>query len=216
MKCKLLFLSALLIVMATAVNAQGIKWGVKGGLNVSSLGDYEYYVIPYEDVELDNKLGLYAGIFTQIYFTQKLGIETGLYYSMLGGKDKENDYDEQYKVTANPAYLQLPVTVIYKFNLPAGFSVYPSVGVYAGYGLSGKLKNSGTIGTTDISHKEDYFDSFARKFDFGATVGVNFEYRKFLLGAAYDRGLIRVNKDKVPYGDNAYNSNFRITLGYIF
>lgn len=215
MKRKLLLSSALLIVMVTVVNAQSIRFGVKGGLNISSLSDYEY-VMEYEDAELENKLGLYAGVFTQIYFTSNFGIETGLFYSMLGGKDKENDYNEQYKVTANPSYLQLPVAAIYKFNLPAGFSIYPAVGVYAGYGLAGKMKTSGMIGNTDISSETDYFDSFARRFDFGTTVGLNVEYKNIVLGAAYDRGLVRVNEHKVPYGDNAYNSNFRITLGYIF
>lgn len=214
MKRKLMLLSALLIVFMTVVNAQSIKFGVKGGLNISSLGDYEH-VIGYEDSELENKAGLYTGVFTQIYFISGFGIETGLFYSMLGGQDKENDYLEQYKITANPSYLQIPVTAIYKFNLPAGFSIYPSVGVYAGYGLSGKMKIHGRIGNGDISSESHYFDSFARKFDFGATIGVNIGYKHFVLGTAYDRGLIRVNKEKIPYGDNAYNSNLRITLGYI-
>lgn len=217
MKRSLLLSSALLIVMATVVNAQGVKFGVKGGLNISSLSDYEHFISEHEDAELDNKAGVYAGVFTQIYFTTHFGIETGLFYSMLGGQDKENDHYEHYKVTANPSYLQIPVTAIYKFNLPAGFSIYPSVGVYGGYGLSGKIKTGGTIGSIDILPGTiDYFDVFARKFDFGATAGLNIGYRKFVLGTAYDRGLIRVNKDKIPYDDNAFNSNFRITLGYIF
>lgn len=113
---------------------------------------------------------------------------TGLFYNMPDGQDKENDYSEQYKITTNPSYLQIPVTAIYKFNLPADFSIYPSVGVYAGYGLSGKMKINGRIGNRDISSEIHYFNSFARKFDFGATIGVNIGYKHSILGTAYDRG----------------------------
>lgn len=214
MKQKLLLI-VVMIGMFMGANAQKVNFGVKAGLNISSLSEYEHPLL-YEDAELDNKLGLYAGIFTQIYFTHRLGIETGLYYTQLGGKDKENDYDEQYKVTANPAYLQLPVSVIYKFDLPAKFTLYPSLGLYAGYGLSGKIKTKGMINATDISSKVDYFDDFARKFDFGGTVGLNLQYQKTVLGLGYERSFTRVNKKAVTYGDNAFNSNFRVTLGYIF
>lgn len=211
-----LVLSVVALFLISGMYAQSVRFGVKAGLNISSLDEYEYLISQYEDAEMDNKLGLYAGVFAQIYFTNNLGIETGLFYAQLGGKDKENDYYEQYKVTANPSYLQLPVSLIYKFNTPIGLSIYPSLGVYAGYGLSGKIKVEGMVGSTDIGSKVDYFDDFGRRFDFGGTVGLNFEYSNVVLGLGYDRGFIRVNKEKAVYEDNAYNSNFRITLGYVF
>lgn len=214
MKRKVMLLMALAIVF-TGVYAQGVKFGVKGGLNISSLGDYEH-VIAHEDAELDEKLGLYAGAFAQFYFSKNFGLETGLFYTQLGGRDKENDWNEQFKVTANPAYLQLPVSAFYRFNLTPKLAFYPSFGLYAGYGLSGKFKVKGTVGSVDVGTENDYFDNFARKFDAGITVGVNFQYSKFLLGVGYDQGFLRVNKDKSEYGDNAYNSNLRVTVGVVF
>lgn len=204
-----------LLAVCGILNAQDIEFGVKGGVNISSLGDYEKN-ISYEDIEFEHKLGLYAGIFTQICFDNNFGIETGLFYSMLGGEDKENDYNEQYKVTANPAYLQLPISVFYKFDLPFDIDIYPSIGLYGGYGLHGKLKQKGMIANEDISSEMDYFDVFANKFDLGGTIGLTAEYEDFLLGVAYDRSIIRVNKTDVVYGDNAFNSNLRVTLGYKF
>jgi hypothetical protein len=200
----------------TFLNAQRLNWGVRGGLNISSLGDYEQVIGMYEDAELENKLGLYAGLFIQYSFTEKLGIESGLFYSQLGGKEKEHDYDESYKVTANPSYLQIPVTAFYKFSLPGNFKIYPALGIYAGYGLSGKMKSRGTIWNENIDSEIKYFKDFANRFDFGATIGLNLQYSKFIFGVNYDRGFLRVNKDKVVYGDNAFNSNFRCTLSYIF
>lgn len=213
---KFLILLFLLTSCCILVNAQQFKVGIRGGLNISSLGDYDHMIGLYEDAELENKAGLYAGIFGQFHFSKNLGIEAGLFYTQLGGKDKENDYSEVYKVTASPSYLQIPVSVFYKFNLPAGFKIYPSLGIYGGYGLSGKLKVQGNIANEDISSKIDYFDDFARRFDFGGTAGLNLEYGKFILGLNYDRGFIRVNKEKAIYGDNAFNSNFRCTLSYVF
>lgn len=214
MKQKFVLLLVLVVVSA-GVHAQKVAFGVKAGMNVSSLGGYEY-IFSHEDAELENKLGLYTGVFTQIYLTPKLGIETGLFYTQLGGKDKENDYDEQYEVTANPSYLQLPVSILYRFELPGKLTLYPSLGVYGGYGLSGKIKTRGSVGATHVDADMDYFDDFARRFDFGGTVGLNLEYRKILLGVGYDRSFIRVNEEKVRYDDDAYNSNFRVTVGYIF
>ena len=198
------------------LNAQQFNWGVRGGLNISSLGDYEHTIGQYEDSELDSKLGFHAGVFAQFPVSGNLGIETGLFYSQLGGKDKENDRNEQYKIEANPSYLQIPVSVFYKFNVIDEFKFYPSLGVYAGYGLSGKLKMKGTVAGQDIDSKVDYFGNFANKLDFGATIGMNIQYSKFILGMHYDQGFTKVNKEKTVYGDNAFNSNFRLSLSYLF
>lgn len=134
MEMKKYILLALLASCTIIVNAQQFKWGVRGALNISSMGEYEHPLGQYEDSELNSRLGFYGGIFGQLYFTEKLGIETGLFFAQLGGKDKENDYDESYKITANPSYLQLPITVFYKFNLPAGFQIYPALGYMPGMG----------------------------------------------------------------------------------
>lgn len=216
MKKSILLLLVLVACSTASLEAQKFNFGVRGGLNISSLGDYEHPIGVYEDSELDNRLGPYAGLFVQYHITNQLGLESGLFYSQLGGKDKENDYDESYKITANPSYLQIPLTVFYKIDITNKFKFYPDLGIYAGYGIGGKMKTEGTIMNENVDSDLTYFDDFAREFDFGGTVGVNLEYNKFILSVNYDQGFTRVNKTKVKYEDNAYNSNLRITLGYIF
>ena len=213
---KLTLIIAIISSSCVLLNAQQFSWGIRGGLNISSLGDYEHIVSRYEDSELDSKSGIYAGVFTQFQVSGNLGIETGLFYSQLGGKDKENDRNEQYKIEANPSYLQLPVELFYKFNITEKFKLYPSIGMYVGYGLPGDLKTHGTVANQDIGSKVDYFGDFGNEFDFGATAGINAQYGRFILGAHYDRGLTRVNKEKVAYGDNAFNSNARLTVSFLF
>ena len=213
---KTIFIITLLSSYCIILNAQQFNWGIRGGVNISSLGEYEYKLSAREDSELESKTGFYGGIFGQFNISNNLGIESGLFYSNLGGKYKENDRNEQYKIEVNPSYLQLPVAVFYKFNIFNDFKIYPLAGVYVGYGLSGKIKQQGTIAGQDIGLSSDYFDKFANRFDFGGTFGLNFEYKKFILGFSYNQGFVSVNKEKLLYADNAFNSNFRCTLSYLF
>ncbi len=205
-----------LIVAGLYLQAQEVKFGIKGGVNLSSLGEYEYMLNPTEDAQLENQFGAYAGLFSQIYLNNKWGLETGLFFTQLGGREKERDYDENYSVKAKASYLQLPLSVFYAIQLPGKVKLYPSIGVYGAYGLSGKIKASGQVLGTDISQQQDYFGDFAKRFDFGGTAGIQAGLGNFLLGASYDQGVIRVNKQKATWEDNAYNSNFRISVGYLF
>jgi hypothetical protein len=218
-------LLAAFIAPAFFLNAQKFNWGVRGGVNISSLSDYEMpiYQRPsgsFEYSEFENRPGAYAGFFVQFALSGNLGLETGLYYAQLGGKDKERDYEQgtlvQYKIDANPSYLQLPVALYYKLNFTDRFKIYPSAGLYAGYGLTGNLKQQGSVGDIPIDSKVKYFDNFANKFDLGLTVGLNIEYSKFVFGVHYERGFTRVNKTEILYSNNAYNSNVRCSLAYLF
>lgn len=213
---KKILLTVMTLVVCVSLHGQQVRFGVKGGLQMSSLGDYDYPLGEWEDAELENKLGLYAGIFSHIYLTKNLGLETGLFYAQLGGREKENDFDERYEIKANPSYLQVPLSVFYQFNLPKQIRVYPSLGVYGGYGLAGKMKAEGNVYAVDITSSEDYFDVFANRFDFGGTAGIQIGTKRFLIGASYDYGLVKVNKEETPYRDNAFNRNVRFSIGYFF
>ena len=212
-KLTLLFVFA---AAAMSLQARSFEWGIRAGVNVSSLGEFDLPIAEREDSGLEGKPGIYAGLFGQFRVSGNWAIETGLFYAQMGGRNKENDRNEAYKVTADPAYLQLPVSVFYRFNLTDRFSLYPSLGVYAGYGLSGNMTVEGTVNSEDVGMKADYFDKFAERLDLGVTAGANARYGRFILGLHYDQGITRVNKTKVPYGDNALNSNFRAALSFVF
>lgn len=205
-----------LLVAGLYLQAQQVRFGIKAGGNLSSLTEYDYMLTGYEDASLEYKVGFNAGVFSQIYFNKNWGLETGLYYSQLGGQDRDRDFDEDYRVKATASYLQLPISVFREIRLPGKVTLYPAVGAYAGYGLSGKIKASGQINGIDIAQEQDYFGDFARRFDAGATVGIQVGLNSFLFGAAYDQGILRVNSQKVNWEENAYNSNFKLTVGYLF
>ncbi|MCD7971684.1 MAG: PorT family protein [Candidatus Azobacteroides sp.] len=184
--------------------------GIKGGLNVSSID--EYHTPDGNLHNLDSRVSFHAGLLFQYMFNNSFGLESGLYYSMLGGKEEKDADNIRYTTTANPSYLQLPLLAIYKFEIQDGFYLYPSGGVYFGYGLGGKIRTKSSFaGTT----KEDFFHHNIRRFDVGVSIGVNAEYQNFILSLGLDQGLLRMNKKMDFYEKNGYNQNFKISLGYI-
>ena len=212
MKAKVLVLVTFCVI-AVAANAQ-FSIGVRGGLNVSSINEYGSY-------ELDARAGAHGGIMMQYMFNKNIGVESGLYYSMMGGKDKEKDYDnpnriDDYKTSANPSYLQLPLYAIYKFNISENLRLYPSLGVYLGYGLNGNIDIKGIEDGVDITKKDDFFNDDNNRFDVGAGIGFNIQYKKVVFGLGYEQGFMKINKHDFPYDDeDAYNSNVKLSVGFL-
>lgn len=205
-----------LLVAGLYLQAQQVRFGIKGGANLSSLGEYEYLLDGNEDAQFEYQVGFHAGLFSQIYINKNWGLETGLYFTQLGGRERERDFDENYNIRARASYLQLPVSVFREIRLPGKVRLYPSLGAYAGYGLSGKVKSSGQIRGVDLGSEQQYFDGFANRFDVGGTAAIQAGLGNFLFGVAYDQGILRVNSQKVRWDENAYNSNFKLTVGYLF
>lgn len=158
-----------------SANAQGFNWGVKAGLNVSSLTSSDIY---------DYRAGFHGGLIGQYMFSgsEGFGIESGLQYSLLGAKAKILNISE----TLAASYLQLPIQAIYKFNVGQDLYLYPAAGIYLGYGIGGT---------------DDYFD-VAENFDLGLKVGLNLQYDRFLIGAGYEYGFTKVYKNLDPKNSN--------------
>lgn len=177
---KAILVVCLLSLGFISANAQGINWGVKAGLNVSSLASYD---------DAEYKPGFNVGVFGQYMFSgvEGFGVEAGLQYSMLGFK---NDVADK---TINASYIQLPIQALYKFSVGQNLYLYPSLGIYLGYGVGGT---------------NDYFD-VAENFDFGFKVGVNLQFQNYLIGVGYDRGITEVFND-------TKNQNFGVSVGYLF
>jgi hypothetical protein len=206
---------ALLMAVATGASAQ-LKVGVKAGMNLASLSELQ---IGNYAAGMDEKVGLHAGLLLQYVSHSHFGLETGLYYNMLGGEERERDYDEDYKISATTHYLQLPVQLIYKIYLgDDDLRLTPAVGIYGAYGLGGKVKSSGSAhGMSMELINADFFNQTTNRFDMGVTVGLNLEYEHFLVGVGYERGFLKINKNPLMYeDDNTYNENIKVSVGFLF
>ena len=203
MKKTMLVLFVTLLSVAT-VSAQGFRAGVRVGFNASSITNFpeivgKNYYLP----------GFQAGVMAQYLLTPQFGLESGLYYSQLGIKQKTEILGVSISTSQKPSYLQLPLTVLYKFDAGLGLFLYPQAGVYLGYGLGGKVKVGDAASV-------DYFNDDVNRFDAGLTFGFNVEHSKFVIGLGYDLGLLKINKESYTGIDDIKNANIKVTLGYFF
>ncbi|MES1159775.1 MAG: porin family protein, partial [Bacteroidota bacterium] len=160
LRLSVFFMAALVVAAAgakaqeqqaiTGENKLTPKFGIKGGLNLTSL-----YV---DDVSSEHmKVGFNAGIFAKLPVTKGFSIQPELLYSVKGAKDTYSKFvqgDGEYRF--NLGYMELPVLAV--VNITPNFNIH--AGPYVGYLVSAKVKdvkNDGSIeGASDL--KADNFN----------------------------------------------------------
>ncbi|MDR1119563.1 MAG: porin family protein [Dysgonamonadaceae bacterium] len=192
---KILFV-ALFVALAVNASAQ-LNFGIKAGVNASGFSG--------GDFNLNYKAGYSIGLMAHLSVPiVGIGVESGLYYSTLGAKN--DDY------SMNPSYLQLPILLTYRVGVGSLLSLYPSAGVYFGYGVGGSTKYQ--------SLKMDIFGKDSDKLDTGISVGLNLQVTKIVLGIGYDYGLksFSISDPQIVAisPKNLHNSSAKLTVAYIF
>jgi hypothetical protein len=133
---KTIFFMAALFVMINA-KSQGVHFGVKGGLNASSLNSS-----PSND-DMQTKIGFNAGVLAHIHTgNQFWAFQPELYYSSEGAKSKANNDNK-----LDLGYLNLPVLIQYMFD--NGFRL--EAGPQVGFLMNAKNK----VGSTSTDVKDD-------------------------------------------------------------
>lgn len=223
MKNLRLFFLMTFVFAAVSASAQ-LSFGVKAGLNMSTITDVE---------DSDMKIGYKVGPTVEYMFAPNMGIQSGLLLSSKGVKSSlsyHDDYENEtinQDATINSNYLELPILFAYKFAIAPDTKVYLNAGPYLAYGIFGKTKFKYTIdgysGDYEVKYDtfgDDYYDENLEthypgmeRFDFGLSFGAGMEITKFNFGLNYDLGLKKVYDVD---GDSPKNSNFWISAGYKF
>jgi hypothetical protein len=191
---KLFFLTLALCTML-AVNAQkskrdeGIKLGIKGGLNVANLmGDAE-------DVAIRTSINI--GMVAEIIVNDKFSIQPELLYS---GQGASNTFDGGGRTKLD--YVLIPVLA--KFPIASGLSV--EAGPQLGFLVSAKYKDNESNETVKDLYKT---------MDFGLDAGLEYELNSgvFFQGR-YNLGLTDINNTD----DNRRISNgvIQFSIGILF
>jgi len=198
------------------LNAQ-FAVGVKGGLNYSQVTADRFTEQDLTINGLKYTPGYFAGVALQ-YKMGSFGIESGVYYSVLGGKGSVNKGISKLEVSMNPTYVQVPLLFSVKMGVSKKSYIYPLLGMYFGYGMGGEITQTRIMGEQVIKKTTtDYFTDARQKMDIGTSLSLNFEWNKVVIGAGYDYGLKRVNTKKAAEGEkNKHNSNFKLSIGYLF
>ncbi|MEA4917416.1 porin family protein [Proteiniphilum sp.] len=200
-------LIAVMLVVVTAVSAQQLSLGVKGGVNMSN-----FYGDELNDKNM--KIGFHIGLAADYDLAPNSAIQTGLYFTTKGAKYSASAGSASAEVTVNPMYLQLPVHYAYKLDVSPGTRVVFHAGPYLAYGVAGKSKFKGSLGENSV--EEDGANVFGddklfKPFDAGLGLGVGTEFGQIMLDLGWDMGLVNIANSGTVKNQNAY-----LSVGYKF
>ncbi|MDR0866788.1 MAG: PorT family protein [Candidatus Symbiothrix sp.] len=199
---KKVFLMMFIAVLGVAsANAQ-VKVGVTAGLNTSSITGDDVDGVKY-------KAGFQIGVLADYAITEKFSIIPELNFAQKGAKYEESEAGVTVTASLNLNYLTLPINAAYKFDVAPDSKLLVFAGPYVGYALSGKVKAGAFSQDIEFGSKEDETNAL----DFGANIGVGYQYTKFFAKLQYNLGLANLsNYDN----DATHNSNIAVTVGYLF
>lgn len=190
---KKIILSAIAIMAFTFANAQSTRFGVKGGLNITTFAGGNYW-------DASSLVGFQVGGFAEIKVIERLAIQPEVLFSTQGAKLKFAG--DKYDTKLN--YINVPVLA--KFYITKQFTA--EAGPQIGFLVSAK---------SDGDDVKDGFKSVDTGFNFG--LGYNFT-DNFSVGARYTVGLSNIADNNADtwdeYYDSPKNSVFAITAAYKF
>lgn len=207
-KSKLFITFLLVFVLASATRVafaqdNGLRVGIKGGLNVTNLWT--------DEVSDDNaRYGFHVGVYTQLFESDVFAIQPEILFSTKGAKFEDDADGFEGSLDFNMNYLDIPVLAVFKLGDAAEIHVGP----YFGYLLSAKANIDG-----DIDFEEDNIDrSNFKTWDYGISAGVGFNAGPVQIGARYNYGLQKIaDSDEAEFvlGD-AKHSNAQLYISFNF
>jgi len=220
---KKLFLAILAMAAFGTAEAQTARFGIKGGLNISTLtGEIE---------NAEPKIGAHLGGLVEIKVAKKFAIQPELLFSLQGAK---NDYVRNIGNTRyvneekiNLLYLQVPVMakfyVLPSLSLEAG----PQLGVLLDAESKYSLRESNGNNASSSSRSYDIKNNL-RTLDAGFNLGASYYFNNnIFVQARYSFGLSSIDKrdyndnnnddfDDYDYDNGIHNGVFQASFGYRF
>jgi hypothetical protein len=185
MKTTLLFI---LLFTSILVRAQytDTHFGIKGGLNISSLDEKN-------GVDFNSKAGFYLGGLAHVHLSPHFAVQPELVYSQQGGKDGSDNW--------NINYINVPVLLQYM----AGNGFRLETGPQVGFVVSSKIK------TGDL---EQNISNSVSKVDFSWALGASYQFPEGVgIDARYNIGISNVDNAEDPI---IRNRVFQLGLFYQF
>lgn len=155
-------LIAIFCISIHSLIAQENSFGIKGGLNMSSIGG--------DSEGVSVKAGAHFGVFLQSRASNSLAIQSGLIYSMQGAA-----IDNDSKLNYN--YLNVPI-ILKLYPAEQGFNI--NFGPQLGFLLSGKI----ATGDIDLDVKSQLNDV-----DVALGIGLGYDADNIVLDVRYNLGL---------------------------
>ncbi len=180
----------LFIFCVSYTNAQSLRYGVKGGLNISQFTKTEN--------EMNPKMGFHLGGLVEFQVTQKFYVQPELLFSTLGANQYINTVNQDIRLS----YLSIPV--VGKFYLKGGFCI--EGGVYASFNVGatqGKNENSISLSETTSS------------LDYGVCAGINYILPNSLsFGARFNMGTNGAFENDDETQNTVQNAFLQLSVAY--
>jgi hypothetical protein len=217
MKKLLLSATAALLVAAAApaAHAQGVRFGVKAGANLSNLsGD-----LVNQD-QYKNRFGFQGGIMVNFGLGDIISIQPEVLYSQKGFKYADQQFTvlgNTYRNTGNVRYDYLDVPVLVRvraagifFEVGPQYSYLMNVSTNREQTLNGNNVGNAGSGTTNLDN--------VRRNELGYVGGLGFQASNgVMLGVRYTGAFTDFAKDNYSNNDfrNARNSTFQAYVGVL-
>lgn len=174
----------------------------------------KFHISTNEHLQLDSHDGFKFGGVVEYTLKNHVSFESGLSFLRRGGKvhGKNLNYtaidDIEFR---SMYYLQVPLTIGYKFNLGKGFSVKPHLGYFYTVGVGGKSivsstdpngLNHGVRVPTFASKTSTVPYRPCNRHTVGLNYALNLTYKVFTLKFNYDRALTQTTY----YGDGEHRT----------
>ncbi len=175
-----------------SANAQKAHFGIKGGMNASSLNSSP------SNSDMQTKIGFNAGLLAHIHTSNaQWAVQPEIYYSSEGAKSKSNN-----DVKTNLDFLNVPVLAQYMFD--NGFRI--EAGPQIGFLMNAKSKD----GSSSVDIKDQL-----KKVNFSIPVGVGYLTHTGLgFDARYNFGISDLNDTNS--GTKIHSNVFQFGLFYQF
>jgi len=205
---KLVFLLILFVCVCSASRAQNLQFGVRTGLSFATQSTDMADVISTNSVTTYN-----FSVVVEKPFKDSFYLQSGLGVIGKGVITYENAQTATYKLT----YLDIPLNLLYKFNLPGSGKLYVGAGPYLSVGLSGNVQFENTNNTSGQSlafgNSQDY-----KRLEGGINFTAGFELNNHLtFNTNYELGINNLATDDAT--DNVSvirNRVFSVGLGFLF
>lgn len=198
---KRLAITVLAIFLIAGRAAAAVGFDVRGGANVSGMtfvhtGDSQFNLSP--------RIGYYAGANVDFGIWKGLYVQTGAAILSRGAKDHDMYCD--YFMN----YIEMPLSVGYRFVVDNDLSVYLELGGWGAYGIFGNIRAENKV--------YECFDDFANRLDAGLHAGFGAViYGHLQFGFRYSYGLMNIaTESTVSTLGHFYNNGMCFQIGWRF